>query len=55
MVVAYKNVKGKECAKCNKLFDSTMSPPMARRTKQVPAANDTTETKWEAYHESCLE
>ncbi|KAF2828356.1 hypothetical protein CC86DRAFT_192264 [Ophiobolus disseminans] len=54
MVAAYTNVKSKECAKCEKIFDNTMSTPMARRSRQIVAADGTTETRWEAFHESCL-
>jgi hypothetical protein len=54
MIAAYKTVKGNSCAKCGSLLDNRALPPTARRSKQVAAANDTTDTVWQAYHESCL-
>jgi hypothetical protein len=54
MIAAYKTVKGTSCARCKGLLDNTAMTPTARRSKQADAANDTTHTVWEAFHESCL-
>jgi hypothetical protein len=54
MVAAYKTVKGTSCAKCAKLLDHAAMTPTARRSKPVPGTNESTETVWEALHESCL-
>jgi hypothetical protein len=54
MITAYKTVKGSSCAKCGSLLDGRALTPTARRSKQVVAANDTTDTVWQAFHESCL-
>ncbi|KAH7380623.1 mediator complex subunit 27-domain-containing protein [Pyrenochaeta sp. MPI-SDFR-AT-0127] len=54
MIGAYKNVKGLSCAKCGQLLDRTMLTPTARRSRQVPSANETLEVVWEAFHEGCL-
>ena len=54
MVVAYHKVKSNTCAKCGKFLDHTMSTPLARRNKQISVPNETTQTDWEAFHESCL-
>jgi hypothetical protein len=54
MISAYKTVKGTSCAKCGRLLDDMALTPAARRSKQIAAANETTEIVWEAFHESCL-
>ncbi|KAF1947914.1 hypothetical protein EJ02DRAFT_440078 [Clathrospora elynae] len=54
MIAAYKTVKGKSCANCGGILDKAMMIPTARRSKKVASANESPETVWEAFHESCL-
>lgn len=54
MIAAYKAVKGKACAKCRKTLNDNMAKPIARRSKQVPSVNETTQTVWEPFHENCI-
>lgn len=55
MIAAYRTVKDITCAKCKKLYDEETVKPFARRSRQIPGANEETETVWEAFHESCLD
>jgi hypothetical protein len=54
MIAAYKTVKGASCAKCGNMLDNVPLTPTARRSRQALAANATSETLWEAFHEGCL-
>ncbi|KAI8936866.1 hypothetical protein NX059_006103 [Plenodomus lindquistii] len=54
MIAAYNTVKSTSCAKCARSLDSTMSLPIARRSKQAEIADGTFETVWEAFHEGCI-
>jgi len=55
MITAYKTVKGTSCAKCGRLLDDLALTPTGRRSKRIAATKETTETVWEAFHESCLD
>ncbi|KAF1978498.1 hypothetical protein BU23DRAFT_564085 [Bimuria novae-zelandiae CBS 107.79] len=55
MIAAYKMVKGLRCAKCECMLDDDTTKPIARRSRQIAGANETSETVWEPFHEGCLD
>jgi len=55
MIAAYKTVTPTLCAGCDKRFDHTMLPPVARRRKQNATIDGTLHTMWQAFHEGCIE
>ncbi|KAF2747378.1 hypothetical protein M011DRAFT_402736 [Sporormia fimetaria CBS 119925] len=54
MILAYKTIEGKTCAKCGKAADQRGHLPTARRAKGITTDEEKT-LAWKAFHRGCLD